>query len=106
MKFTILLLTACLLLSFSAFAQNPYAVKGNVIDTTSNTKLANSTVSVLSAKDSTLVKFTRVNTAGTFTIGNLKKGKFILLVTYPEYADYVETFTLDSVKTTHNFGKV
>jgi len=106
MKFTILLVTACLLSSISAFAQNPYAVKGSVIDTTSNTKLTNATASVLNAKDSTLVRFTRVNSAGTFTLGNLKKGKFILLVTYPEYADYVENFTLDSVKTTRDFGKV
>lgn len=106
MKFTIVLLTACLLLFFSASAQNPYAVKGSVIDTTTNAKLVNSTVSVLNAKDSTLVRFTRVNSAGAFSLDNLKKGKFILLVTYPEFADYVETFTLDSVNTKHNFGKI
>ena len=106
MKFTITLLAFCLLLTFSASGQNLYSVKGSVIDTTTNTKLFNTSVSVLNAKDSTLVKFTRVNTAGTFSIGNLKKGKFILLVTYPEYADYVERFTLDSANTAHDFGKL
>ncbi|MEO6631030.1 MAG: carboxypeptidase-like regulatory domain-containing protein, partial [Mucilaginibacter sp.] len=106
MKFTITLLTFCLLISFSALAQNPYTVKGSVADTTTNAKLANTVVSVLNEKDSTLVKFTRANAAGTFSIGNLKKGKFILLVTYPEYADYVERFTLDSVNTAHDFGKL
>lgn len=106
MKFTILLLTACLLSTVSAFAQSPFTVKGFVTDTSTNTKLANSTVSVLNAKDSTLVRFTRVNPAGTFSITSLKKGKFILLVTYPEYADYVETFTLDSAKNSRDFGKV
>ncbi|MEO6979606.1 MAG: outer membrane beta-barrel family protein [Mucilaginibacter sp.] len=106
MKFTITLLTFCLLISFSALAQNPYTVKGSVADTTTNAKLANTVVSVLNEKDSTLVKFTRANASGTFSIGNLKKGKFILLVTYPEYADYVERFTLDSVNTAHDFGKL
>jgi len=106
MKLTITLLTFCLLLTCSAFAQNPYSIKGSVADTTSNAKLANTTVSVLNEKDSTLVKFTRVNTAGSFSIGNLRKGKFILLVTYPDYADYVERFTLDSAKSTHDFGRL
>ena len=106
MKLTITLLTFCLLLTFSAFAQNSYSVKGSVIDTTTTAKLANTSVSVLNAKDSTLVKYTRVNTAGTFSIGSLHKGVFILLVTYPDYADYVERFILDSATTTHDFGKV
>ncbi|MDB5090784.1 MAG: TonB-dependent receptor [Mucilaginibacter sp.] len=106
MKFTILLLVSCFLLTFSAFAQNPYSVKGSVADTASNSKLANTSISVLNAKDSTLVSFTRANTAGAFTLPDLKKGKLILLVTYPGYADYVERFTLDSAKNTHDFGRL
>lgn len=106
MKFTILLLASCFLVVFSAFAQGPYSVTGSVADTTTHTRLINTSVSVLNAKDSTLVKFTRVGAGGSFSINNLKKGKFILMVTYPEYADYVEQFSLDSAKTTHDFGKI
>jgi len=105
MKSLILLLTFCSL-SYISLAQNAYSVKGTVTDTASNAKLANTTISVLNAKDSTLYKFTRASANGSFTIGGLKKGKFILLVTYPKYADYVDNFTLDSVKTTHNFGNI
>ncbi|MFD1258665.1 outer membrane beta-barrel protein [Mucilaginibacter terrae] len=105
MKFILLLLTFCLL-SYVSIAQNAYSVKGTVTDTASNAKLANTTISVLNAKDSTLYKFTRATANGSFSIGNLKKGEFILLVTYPKYADYVDNFTLDSVKTTHNFGQI
>src|SRR5690606_840276 len=92
------------LVSLLVFAQNPYAVKGGTTDEASNVKLANSSVSVLNAKDSTLVKFTRTAADGTFSIKDLREGKFILLVTYPGYADYVEQFTLDSVKKVHDFG--
>jgi hypothetical protein len=89
-----------------SFAQTPYSIKGLVADTASNIKLQNATVSVLNAKDSTLFKFTRVNSAGTFGIENFKPGNFILLVTYPDYVDYVEHFKLDSTAKTRDFGKL
>ncbi len=84
-------------------AQNGYRIKGSVADTVTNVKLQHTSVVVLNAKDSTLKKFTRVAEDGTFSINGLNKGKFILLVSYPKYADYVEDFTLDSVNKEHNF---
>lgn len=90
----------------STYAQNNYEVKGFVLDTASTIKLVNSSVSVLNSKDSTLVKFTRVANTGMFNIGHLPKGKFILLVTYPGYADYVENFSLDSLHRQKDFGKL
>jgi len=105
MKLTYLLLFFCLVTSAS-FAQNGYSVKGSVADTVANVKLTNTSISVLNAKDSTLRKFTRAGADGSFNITGLGKGKFILLVTYPKYADYVEEFALDSVKSTHNFGRI
>lgn len=90
----------------ASLAQTNYSVKGKVADTVSNSNLVNASVSVISAKDSILQKFTRVKDDGTFTITNLNKGKFILVATYPGYADFVERFTLDSAHTTHSFGTV
>lgn len=88
------------------FAQNPYSVKGVVADTANNSKLHNATISILNAKDSTLVKFTRAAQNGSFEINSLRKGDFILLLTYPEYADFVSKFTLDSSKTSLDFKQV
>jgi len=98
-----LLLLIC---SITAFAQTPYTVKGEVIDTVSKSKLVNTSVSVLRSKDSTLVKFTRVLEDGTFSISGLPKEKMFLLVSYPGYADYVEQFLPDSSASTHNFGQI
>lgn len=105
MKITFLAVIILCLSTVSVFAQNNYSVKGSVADTASNSQLTNTTIMVLAAKDSILQKFTRVNN-GTFSVNNLKKGKFILLATYPGYADYVERFTLDSAHTSHDFGHI
>ena len=100
---TLLLSVSCVFL----FAQsNPYTVKGKVTDTAASYTMVNSTVTILNQKDSTLVKFSRVNQEGTFQLNNLRAGKFILLVTYPGYADYVEEFMLDSVKPNKEFNHV
>jgi hypothetical protein len=104
MKITILVLISCCFFSLPLLAQSTYSVKGSVGDTSAKAKLVNTSISVLNARDSTLRKFTRVDANGAFSITGLSKGRFILLVTYPNYADYVETFSLDSVHTTRDFG--
>jgi outer membrane receptor protein involved in Fe transport len=106
MKFTILLLIFFCLFTLTLSAQINYLVRGTIIDTTANVKLVNTSISVLNTKDSTLRSFTRAGADGAFVINNLSKGKFILLITYPGYADYVEQFSLDSAKSTHDFGRL
>lgn len=106
MKITIIGLLLFLMGAANLSAQTNYSIKGTIADTVSNSKLANASISVITAKDSILQKFTRVKDDGTFTINNLSRGKYIVLATYPGYADFVERFTLDSAHTTHNFGRI
>lgn len=105
MKKTFLTLIALLLFFYTAFSQTNSA-KGIIIDISSNIKLHNATVSVLNAKDSTLYKFTRAAQDGSFAFQSMKNGNFILLVTYPEYADFVNKFTLDSSKKSIDFTAI
>jgi len=100
---TLLLSVSC---SFLFAQSNPYSVRGKVTDTAASYTMVNSTVTILNQKDSTLVKFSRVNQEGTFQLSNLRAGKFILLITYPGYADYVEEFMLDSLKPNKDFRDV
>lgn len=83
-----------LLLILPAFGQFSFSqtvsIKGTVIDTTENRKLSNSVVSVLRKSDSVLVGFTRSNARGEFRIDRVKHGDYILLITYPKFADYVD----------------
>ncbi|UOE48628.1 TonB-dependent receptor family protein [Mucilaginibacter sp. SMC90] len=106
MKITIIGILLFLMGAANLSAQTNYSIKGTIADTVSNSKLANASISVITAKDSILQKFTRVKDDGTFTINNLSKGKFIVLATYPGYADFVERFTLDSAHTSHDFGRI
>lgn len=90
----------------NANAQSIHSARGVIIDSASNIKLVNTSVSILNAKDSTLVKFSRAAANGSFSLTNLNAGKFILLASYPGYADYVEHFQLDSAQQSKDFKQV
>lgn len=94
-----------ILLSANTFAQKKYQIKGSLTDTSNHVSLVNSSVSVLRAEDSTLVGFTRTDNQGIFTLSKLPPGKFLLLATYPGYADYMTKFSLDST-TSVNLNRI
>jgi len=92
---------------FSLAAQEKeYTVKGTVIDTVSNLPLKQASLVLVHARDSMLYRFTRSNDEGHFLFRGLSPGEFMLLATYPAYADYVERFSLDSATTTVDFGSL
>jgi hypothetical protein len=95
-----------LLLSQSLFSQNLFSVKGSVVDTSSSSILSNSCVTILKSSDSLLVSYTWTNSQGAFEFDKLDIGNFLLLVTYPGYADYVEFFSLDSLSKNYSFGQI
>jgi hypothetical protein len=88
----------------SATAQKA-SVRGTVVDTSNKDNLPNAVVSLLRAKDSILYKFTRTDKQGRFSMGQLSAGNFILLVTYPKYADFVEPVVLTDTSTL-DLGKI
>ena len=90
-----------------AFAQDgAYGITGTVVDTASGQPLAKSSIVLVHAKDSMLYQFTRTDEAGRFNLGNLDTGEYMLFATFPEYADYVERFTLDNNTKEVDFGRV
>lgn len=103
-----IVLSLLLLLPFVVMAQGqPSAsIKGAVIDTAANIPLLNSSVSVLYARDSILLKYSRAQKDGSFSLSGLPRGKFILLITYPGYADFVSSFSVDSATRDKDFGKI
>lgn len=106
MRLVFLFLLAFIFYSYSSSAQNRYSVSGIIGDSTDRVLLYNASVSILNAKDSALVGFTRAGHAGSFHLNGLSRGKFILLVAYPHYADYAEHITLDSLHQLHDFGTI
>ena len=82
MKNFFLLAVLCLL-SAALYAQNPprFTLQGRAVDT-SAAPLASSTVMLLSAKDSSLVNFTRTDDKGAFSLKNIKSGNYVLKISF------------------------
>ncbi|HVT86467.1 MAG TPA: outer membrane beta-barrel family protein [Chitinophagaceae bacterium] len=90
--------------SFACYAQMS-SIKGTITDTVEKRNLVNSVVALLQPKDSVLVKFTRADKDGHFSLSGLKDGKYILMVTHPymgDYFDQVETLP----NTTTDLGNI
>lgn len=71
----------CLLLAFNAHAQQA-VIKGKVFDTTSRKGLAYATVSLVRAKDSTLVTFSKADSSGNFSLKAIPFGEYLLSTSY------------------------
>ncbi|HXB96202.1 MAG TPA: outer membrane beta-barrel protein [Puia sp.] len=65
-------------------------MRGTVTDTLEKKPLLNASVLLLRPTDSVLIRHTRTDAAGHFDLQNLPLGKYLLLITYPSYADYVD----------------
>jgi len=75
------------------FCQNA-GIKGKLTDSSSNFIPANAVISILRQQDSVLVKFSRSDKNGNFQINQLDSGKYIVMISYPKYGDYVDRFDL------------
>ena len=65
-------------------------VRGKVTDTLEKKNLQNAAVSLLQKSDSTLFKFIRTDKDGAFRIDGVVPGKYLLLITYPKFADFAD----------------
>lgn len=63
-------------------------ISGKISDSTENKNLPLVVIAFLNATDSTLIGYTRTDNNGNFS-KVLPSGKYIVLVTYPTYADFV-----------------
>jgi hypothetical protein len=92
----ILLLGLLLFVRLQSFAQAEPSpvVQGRLSDTLNNTFLKNASVSLIRASDSMLVRFTRTDSLGHFSLSTEKPGRYILMATYPGFADYIDGINL------------
>lgn len=83
-----------LLFSQFLFAQQ-IEISGKIADTSSQTNVRNAVVMLLSVKDSIIKKYTRTDAAGAFSLDNISKGSYVLMVMHPLFADYVDNVDID-----------
>lgn len=70
------------------------SIKGKLIDSTSKQPVADATVSVISARDSSLASFTLSSKQGTFEIKNLLPGDYKLLVSSKGLQEIRQPFSI------------
>jgi hypothetical protein len=73
-----------LLMSYVGFAQN-LTIQGSLKDSIANRPLNSATVSLVYAKDSSLVSFSRTNEDGVFNFKNVAAGSYLISVSYVGY---------------------
>ncbi len=88
----------------AALAQQS-SVTGTISDTLGRKNLSNVVVSLLNKKDSTLYKFGRTNKNGAFLLPNVNAGKYLLLITYPKFADFSDEVEI-TAKPENNLGSI
>ena len=81
MRRIIPLLSGFVLLAFSSIAQN---VKGTVKDADGKT-IANASVSLLNAKDSSVIKLAVTDAAGQYEFKNIKNGRYLTNIAFVGY---------------------
>lgn len=106
MKLKIIFATLFLFFNTYTFSQTNFKISGKIKENVSKTPLIKASATVLNQRDSNIVKFGWSNLTGDFLLSNIPKGDFILLVSYPGYADYVEKFSIDATQTTKNFNSI
>lgn len=78
MKYFILLVTLLLTVTVINAQKKGFSVKGQLADSVHKQQVSDATVSLVNAKDSSLVAFTRTDSAGHFSFHQLKPGKYRL----------------------------
>ncbi len=81
----------CLFFLCAAANAQRGVVKGRISDSTDKKSLDNAVVSLLKKADTTLVAFARVNAKGQFELPAADTGRYIILISFPKFADYMES---------------
>ncbi|GAB4015993.1 TonB-dependent receptor [Spirosoma migulaei] len=85
LRVSLFIIHCALFINFSAFAQSPGTIKGTVVDSVTRKPLMEASVSLLLARDSSLVTFGITDGDGKFEFPKLAVGQYRVLVTYVGY---------------------
>ncbi len=81
-------------------AKAQYKVSGKLQDTTLLSSVELAGVSLINAADSILVSYTRSDAQGNYLLEVPEKSKYLLMVSHPSFAIYVEEISIENTTTT------
>lgn len=102
-----LLMLLMILFSPMAFAQQSGVnVTGSVVEQGSDTPIEQATVRLLNVKDSAMVRGVVSSRNGSFTLKNVKKGSYLLHITFIGYDPLYQPLQITGKKNPVNLGKL
>ena len=105
MKKILFLLFSFILFAAVAIAQDG-SVKGKLIDTSGKQPLSAATISIMNAKDSSLVSSLLTDKKGTFEIKNLDAGNYRILISFKGYQTWKKNFSITADNKIIDFGNI
>lgn len=104
-KLSLLFCFTCLIFA-GGYAQSPQgSIKGYVTDTLNKQNLGNAVIALLRSKDSVLLRYTRTDQSGKFLIPRVAADKYLVMISFPGYADFVDFVQVENNQPT-DMGKV
>ncbi len=82
------------------------SVKGKLKDTLANQPVYGATITLMTAKDSSLISFTMTNQQGEFKLTGLPKDSFRLLITHVNYHNHTRKFSLTDENNARDMGEI
>ena len=101
-----LILCILFLLCASIAPAQSFNVTGRVSDTLNARELHLSTITLIRASDSILESFTRSKPDGSFSLRADSAGKYIIMVSFPSFADYIDIVSLSAEKPSVDMGTI
>lgn len=90
-----------LFIFFTSATAQRITIAGTITDSSEKKNLPLAVISLLKKSDTTLVSFTRSNKQGKFNFPKTDTGRYMIMVTYPGFADYMDTL---EIKTSKDIG--
>ncbi len=106
MRYKFLFSTIFILIAATGFSQKVTgSIKGVLRDSTAHQVLKRATISILKS-DSTVVQQSLSADDGSFTIGNIPEGNYILKISFSGYETRFSNFTVSNTENTLNAGVI
>jgi Carboxypeptidase regulatory-like domain len=105
-KFITLLVLALSLFTVAQAQKADGSIKGKLMDTASKQPIADATISVLNAKDSSLVTFTLSNKQGVFEVKGLAEGEYKVSISHQAYTAFSKKVVITADKKQNDLGEL
>ena len=87
-------------------AQHNGYIRGRLVDTSAGQLISDATITLLDARDSSLISFTRSTAGGSFVVGGLGTGRYKLQISHVGYTPVIKDLTLTATIRDIDLGRI